>query len=170
MQEYANIYGAIKPLLWHLFTSYHLFEVVYPWVCHNALFVLYVSVQPADSDIQISLVHGDLTEGDVVTASCTVNRLYPEITSVGSFSITWGENTNSNYKKHDPVSADKAFKYTVTMTKTLNSSDNGTTIQCDLQPEIGTSVQQKKTVTVKCKYKVPHHVTSCINKNLTKTC
>ena len=131
--------------------------------------MLYVSVQPADSDIQISGVDGDLTEGNVVTVSCTVNRLYPEIASVGSFDTTWGDNTNSSYEKHDPVGADKAFKYTVTMTKTLNSSDNGTTIQCDLQPEIGTSVQQKKTVTVKCKYKVPQHVTSCINKNLKET-
>ena len=96
-------------------------------------------------------VDGDLTEGDVVTASCTVNRLYPEIASVGSFSITWGENTNSNYKKHDPVGADKSFKYTVTMTKTLNSSDNGTTIRCDLKPEIGTAVHQRKIIIVKCK-------------------
>ena len=84
-----------------------------------------------------------------MTASCTVNRLYPEIASAGSFDITWGDNTNSSYEKHDPVGADKAFKYTVTITKTLNSSDNGTTIQCDLQPEIGTAAYQRKTVLVK---------------------
>ena len=95
-----------------------------------------------------------------MTASCTVNRLYPEIASVGSFDITWGDNTNSSYEKHDPVGADKAFKYTVTITKTLNSSDNGTTIQCDLQPEIGTAVHREKSVMVRCKYKVPQHVTS----------
>ena len=71
--------------------------------------MLYVSVQPADSDIHIS-VDGDLTEGIKVTVSCTVNRLYPEIASVGSFTITWGDNTNSMYTKH-PVGADKAFKY-----------------------------------------------------------
>ena len=113
--------------------------------------MLYVSVQPADCDIRIGGIDGDLTEGDVVTASCTVNRLYPEIASVGSFSITWGENTNSSYEKHDPVGADKTFKYTVTMTKMLKSSDNGTTIRCDLQPEIGTAVYQNKTVIVNCK-------------------
>ena len=111
--------------------------------------MLYLSVQPADSDIQIGGIDGILTEGIVVTASCTVNRLYPEIASVGSFSITWGQNTNSNYKKHDPVGTDKAFKYTVTMTKTLNRSDNGTTIQCDLQPEIGTAVHQERTIEVR---------------------
>ena len=86
-----------------------------------------------------------------MTASCTVNRLYPEIASVGLFSITWGDSTNSHYEKHNPVGTDKAFKYTVTMTKILKSSDNGTTIQCDLHPEIGTAVYQKETVIVNCK-------------------
>ena len=110
------------------------------------------TVQPADSDIQIGGIDGDLTEGDVVTASCTVNRLYPEIASVGSFSMTWGENTNSSYEKHDPVGTDKAFKYTVTMTKKLKSTDDGTTIECNLQPEIGTAAHKKETAIVKCKY------------------
>ena len=101
-----------------------------------------------------------------MTASCTVDRVYPEIASVGWFNITWGENTNDTYKKHDPVGADKAFKYTVTITKTLNSSDNGTTINCDLKPEIGTAVYQMKAINVYCKYKVPQHVTTSHRMNV----
>ena len=122
---------------------------------------LYFTVQPADTDIQIGGIDGDLTEGIEVTASCTVNRLYPEIASVGSFSITWGDDANTT-KKHDPVGADKAFKYTVTITKTLKSLDDGTMVECDLQPEIGTAVHQERTVILKCKYKVPHQVTCLI--------
>ena len=137
-----------------------------PLLIHLIVFVLHIfflstsTVQPNKNDMIITGVDGDLTEGDVVRVSCTVNRLYPEIASGGSFSITWGENTNSRYEKHDPVGADKAFKYTVTMTKTLNSSDNGTIVECDLQPEIGTAVHQERTVIVNCKYKLLQNVTS----------
>ena len=129
------------------------FEVVYPLACLNALFVFYVSVQPNDTDIQIGGVDRNFTKGEKVTVSCTVNRLYPKITSVGSFTITWGDDANTT-KEYDSIGTDKAFKYAVTITKTLNITDDGTTVECDLQPEIGTAVHLEKTVIVQCKYKV----------------
>ena len=85
-------------------------------------------------------------EGDEVTATCTIERIYPWILP-SAFNMTWGDSTEHASLEQNK---DGSYKSNVTMKRELTMADDKRNITCKVKPIHGHRVQQVKTLSVEC--------------------
>ena len=105
-----------------------------------------VSVQP--KPVITGLENGPFKEGDTVTATCTVDRVYPALPAGFGFHLTWGGTTQLGGKS---ANADGSWKYSTQIMKTLTKADDKSTVSCTISPELGNVTSKVMEVNFVCK-------------------
>ena len=88
--------------------------------------------------------------GTTMTATCTIDRVHPEL-GPDDFQMRWGAQTiMSTGSQND----DKSYRYKIPHTHTVTNDDNGTVMECLVNPGRGQSSSMLKTLIVNAQGKL----------------
>ena len=89
-------------------------------------------------------------DGDVVSVSCVVDRLYPRL-DPSEFIMMWNSKVTLATESKN---TDGTYKYKVEMVKAVDQHDDGANVFCEIIPAIGQAEKISKRLRVRCKYEV----------------
>ena len=119
----------------------------------NFLSVNEASENPLSVNAKIHLSGLDETSvsvGTIMIVTCTIDCVYPAL-GPEDFQMRWGTQTTMSTASQNN---DKTYQYTIQHSHSVTNDDNGTVLECFVNPSRGQSDSISRTLIVKAKSKL----------------